>query len=359
MLDHPQEDIRKVSIEALVQFVVSLNDECGEQPQSVHSVVGQLLPKLAEIVKSDEECTVVMTALEGYSTLLKNLKSNCVPNEELKTTIFGTILDVLHSKVACQFNEPLAGTGTDDEQEESEYDEALVDLAGDVLPKLGGALHPEEFAMYFGRVVTLLAAKIEKSRGNEDLESQRSSAYGTLSECFKPLRTYAGTWFDALLPLFIAGVQDECSQVRQNAVFGLGELVLYSEDKAFAQYPSILMTLSEAVAREEHPGTLDNICGALARMIRSNYTLIPLEQVLPVFIEKLPLREDFEENISVFECFQTLLTQGAEALLPLLDRVIMVGLHLLYKSEYKDPRKWRFCLFVRFGLELNFLRSFH
>lgn len=339
LLDHPQEDIRKVAIDALAYFVISLN-KFGDAP-AVHGVVAQLVPKFAEIVKSEEECQVAMAVLESYSLLLKELKGNCLPNEDLKTTIFGNILDVMHSKVACQFNEPLAGAGADDEQEESEYDEALVDLAGDVLPKFGSALNPQEFALYFGRVVNLLTKKIEKARGNDELDSQRSSAFGTLSECFKPLQAYSATWFDALLPLFIEGVQDECSQVRQNAVFGLGELVLYSEDKAFPQFPVILQTLSGAVSREDHAGTLDNICGALARLIRSNYTLIPLEQVLPVFVEKLPLRDDFEENISVFQGFHTLFTQGSEALLPVLERVMMVGLHVLYKNEYKDPRKLR------------------
>lgn len=31
----------------------------------------------------------------------------------------------------------------------------------------------------------------------------------------------------------IEGLSDEFSQARQNSVFGLGELVLYSEEKSF------------------------------------------------------------------------------------------------------------------------------
>lgn len=337
LLDHPQEDIRKVAIDALTQLVVSLH--ATGDAASVHGAVTVLIPKLAEIVKTDEECPVVMTVLESYAVLLKELKQLAVSNEDLKTTIFGGVMEVLQSKVACQFNEPLAGAGADDEQEESEYDEALIELAGDVLPKLGEALQPEEFALYFGRVMPLLAAKIEKARRNEELESQRSFAYGTLSECFRPLQSYTATWFTALLPLFVEGVQDDCSQVRQNAVFGLGELVLFSGEKAYDQFPVILQTLSAAVAQEQHAGVLDNICGALARLIMTNYSLIPLDQVLPVFVEHLPLREDYDENGSVFKCFQILFTQGSEALLPVLDRVIMVGLHVLYRKDYKDERE--------------------
>lgn len=132
------------------------------------------------------------------------------------------------------------------------------------------------------------------------------------------------------------GLQDKNEQVRQNTVFGLGELVLYSEEKSYDKFPQILQSLSSAVAHEENPGTLDNICGALARLIMTNYQLVPLDMVLPVFVQKLPLREDFDENHAIFKCFQILLTQGCETLLPILDRVIIIGLHVLYKNEYKD-----------------------
>lgn len=41
----------------------------------------------------------------------------------------------------------------------------------------------------------------------------------------------------------------------------------------------MLQALSEAVAKEAHAGTLDNICGALAKLILVNSSLVPLEQV--------------------------------------------------------------------------------
>lgn len=117
-------------------------------------------------------------------------------------------------------------------------------------------------------------------------------------------------------------------------MYGLGELVLHAGEASYNKFPIILQALSAAVSQEQHPGTLDNICGALARLIMTNFKLIPLEQVLPVFIQKLPLREDFDENLSIFKCFTTLWMQQSESLLMILDGVIMVGLHVLHKNEY-------------------------
>lgn len=205
--------------------------------------------------------------------------------------------------------------------------------------------------MYFGRALPLLLEKYEKSRNNENLNSERSLVYGTLSECFSPLKQFTANWFNNLLPLYLAGIQDEYEEARQNAIFGIGELVLYSGDKAYGHYPQILQALSQIVAVEKEESVLDNICGALARMITSNSALVPLDHVLPVFVEKIPLRKDFHENNAVFKAFHVLLAQNSEALLKTLDRVIMVGLHVIGKNEYKDDgtyQKIRFSIFILF-----------
>lgn len=330
-INNSSDDIRKVSVDALTQFVISLN-KSGDA-ESTQRAVQLYVSKLIEIVHKDEETSVVMTALESLSQLLIELKQNCIFTDELKGGIFSCIQDVFNTKVACQFDDPFVG---DEEEDESEYDEAIMELAGEVLPKFGQALCPEEFALYFGRVVQTLVKKIEKTQNREELESQRAFAFGTLSECFKPLQKFTSNYFDTFLPHYIQGVQDNSKEVRHNAVFGLGELVLYSEEKSYGAYPQILQCLSHAVSQQQAPGTLDNICGALARLIITNFQLVPLEQVLPVFVQQLPLREDFDENNAIFKCFLMLLTQNIEALNAVIDKVMTVGFHVLMQKQFKE-----------------------
>lgn len=124
-------------------------------------------------------------------------------------------------------------------------------------------------------------------------------------------------------------------------------------------YAQILGSLSNVVAKEQHPGTLDNICGALARLISTNSGLVPMKEVnrsakcpanslltlffclkvLPVFVQYLPLREDFEENLAVFRCFDVIYRQGNEHLIPLLGRVLVIGLQVLYKKQHNNDGK--------------------
>lgn len=156
MIDHPQEDIRKVSIDALTTFIVALFKQ--NDVQGVGNAITILIPKLGQIVRDDEEVSVVLAALESFSDLLKELKHVALPDDKLTDTIFTCINDVLLGKVACQFDEPAGGN--DDEAEESEYDEAIVEGAGNLLPLFGHAMQPEKFAMYFGRAYPIILSKL-------------------------------------------------------------------------------------------------------------------------------------------------------------------------------------------------------
>ena len=54
-----------------------------------------------------------------------------------------------------------------------------------------------------------------------------------LSECFQPLKEFTGSYFESLLPIYLAGLTDRNDEVRNNAVYGLGEIVLYGEQASF------------------------------------------------------------------------------------------------------------------------------
>lgn len=330
LINYPNEDIRKASIDALRQFVISLH-QLGNI-EGVNQTILILIPKLSEIIRTDEERTVVMAALDGYSDIMEKVGASAIQADGQKDAIFGCIVDVLNGKVACQFDEPV-----DEEQEESEYDEAIIESAGDILPKFGRALPPAEFAVYFGRVWPYFIQKIEKTKfKDETTDSQRAFAIGVLSECFRGLKEFTANWFETLLPIFSSCVQDRNNEVRNNAVYGIGEMVLHGNECSFKHYPQILAALSAVVSKEQHPGTLDNICGALARLIITNSNLVPLKEVLPVFVQYLPLREDFEENLAVFRCLDVIYRQGNDNLIPLLGRVLVVALQVLYKKQHNN-----------------------
>uniref|UniRef100_A0A1A9UWZ1 Importin N-terminal domain-containing protein n=1 Tax=Glossina austeni TaxID=7395 RepID=A0A1A9UWZ1_GLOAU len=331
MIDHPQEEIRRASITALTSFVLVRFREKDVQDGS--DALKILIRKLGQIVREDEEASVVFVALESFSDLLRELKQNVLSAEGIPGIMFACINDVLRNKVTCQFS-----TGSDDEEtKESEYEESIVKSAGNLLPLLGFAMSPEHFTTYFELIYPIIIAKCGKGKKKKKLESlERAWTYGILAECFAALQKYTRTYFDTFCPLMIEGLADEFHEARQHAAYGLGELVLYAGDKSFEVYPQILTALSQALSKESEPAALDNICGTIARLIIINYDLVPLSSVLPTFLRYLPLRKNFEENTLVFKCFKHLYKRARDDLVDALEQMLAIAIHVLYNKQFTD-----------------------
>jgi importin-4 len=119
------------------------------------------VPKLSQIIHTDEERIVVIAALEGISQILEQFGPATFEDEGHKDAIFSCIFDVLHGKVTCQYDEPEG-----EDEDESEYDVAILESAGEILPKFGKAMSSQEFYDYFGRVSQFFATKIVSMKLN-------------------------------------------------------------------------------------------------------------------------------------------------------------------------------------------------
>lgn len=333
VIEHPQETIRKASIEAICAFVIALH-KLGDA-EGVKRACSIVMPKFAHIMRTDEEQSVVIHLLEYVGEVFEVVKGPSVPTQEIAELIFTGIKDLLNNKMACQFNEPNSGVGDDEDPDESESDELLMENAGNLLPQFGKALTPEIYSMYFGRLYQFYVNKLNKAKRN-DVPEHRTFAYGALADSFSSLGSCVVTYFDTLCPIFIGGVNDPEHKARQNCYFGLGELVLHAEEKSFESFHVILQALSGAIAGETNPGALDNICGAVARLIVTNYNMVPLPQVLPVLLSHLPLREDTEENDMVHKAFRMLYTQARPVVVDYIEQILAITIDVLYKKQMPD-----------------------
>lgn len=133
----------------------------------------------------------------------------------------------------------------------------------------------------------------------------------------------------------------------------------------FRHYNEILTDLSNVLSRESFNNAIDNICGAIARLVITNTDLVPMDivsvdfltfdnfnyrkrirskliiflfQVFPGFLQRLPLREDFEEHSAVLKCFGHLYQLGHPVLLKHLGDVIKICCSILHDSQGKQGR---------------------
>ncbi|KAL6429712.1 hypothetical protein ACFW04_007549 [Cataglyphis niger] len=329
LINYPQEDIRKASIEALLQFCLNFSKiNTDEGRKASLKALSMFIPKLSELIRLDEETSVAICGLEAYTKLLKEIKSDVVFGIGHKEAIINCVIDVLTGKAACQDEEEVEGADI-----EAEQDELLVECAGTTLSSLGRVISPEDFAFYFQTVLPLLLKRLKM----DNSEAQRSFAVGTIAECFPGLKHMTAMFIQQLLSTLLqTGNQDPCGEVRSNSFFGIGELVFYGKETVYSHYPQILATLSCAIAKETDAAARDNVVGAIARLIITNYSNLPLEQVFPVFVQQLPLKADFQEHKAVFTSILTLYQAGLAILQSHIRTLLKVAVVILHEEKAMD-----------------------
>jgi len=330
LLEHPGPELRKASISALGQFCIAANTLANlpqlkaggdnTQQQAVKTMLELVLPSAVKLVKEDLDRHVAMMALETMCEMLKSIGApvlDVTPVDILMSLVKG----VLQLKIACQDQEESDG----DVGEESEYDAMLIEHAGDLIPTTAKLVGGQAFAPYMAGLLPDLIKKTKSSAATPD----KSFAVGTLAECVEAMGVSAATFVPILYPVFNGLVNDEDEEVRSNSCYAVGTLALAATEAMAPHFPAILKTYFNRISVEKDLRVLDNICGGFCRLIKANSQAVPMEQVLPLIVRVLPLKEDLEENLTVYSCILDLYNNNpqvvqpySEALLPVLAEVL-------------------------------------
>lgn len=130
-------------------------------------------------------------------------------------------------------------------------------------------------------------------------------------------------------------MQDPEPEVKSNAAFSIGVLVENS-DVAWTKedFEAILFRLRPSFTVPEGASKTvlnarDNAAGAVSRLILTNSQIVPLETVLPVLFDALPLDSDPLENRPLFRAIFLLFSQNPNYILHYLDKLIPAFVRVL------------------------------
>jgi hypothetical protein len=126
----------------------------------------------------------------------------------------------------------------------------------------------------------------------------------------EPLKGALEPFVPTLLTTFLGLIKDDDEDVRNNAVFGLGELALHGGGGLHEHFQHITSQLASLLQQEDHPRVKDQIVGAMCRLMLAGREICPPREVLPMVIRHLPLREDCEEYLAVFQAIMHLNLNG-------------------------------------------------
>lgn len=93
-----------------------------------------------------------MCALDAYNELLKSIGAEVFVGEGHREAIMNCVIDILNNKTACQDQDQEVET----EDPDSEQDEILLECAGDIIPNFGKAMKPDDFALYFPNILSMM-----------------------------------------------------------------------------------------------------------------------------------------------------------------------------------------------------------
>jgi len=139
-------------------------------------------------------------------------------------------------------------------------------------------------------------------------------AIGVIAESLEQLGpAHAARHCDSLMPVVLRALthplhesaggeeppDDEVEQLVQNSAYCAGVLAAPGGDAALRHMQPLLTALQPLLHRsgDAVPHRLvDNALGATARAVRGSAAHLPLDQIVPVAVAALPIREDYREN---------------------------------------------------------------
>ncbi|KAL5244737.1 hypothetical protein ACI65C_012147 [Semiaphis heraclei] len=329
LLQEDDEDTIDSVLELYGQICIyfsKLPDNCGQL--SLEKALENYLKYGEKKIEEDGFPALDSIYLDVLADMLKEIKTKMINYAE---PIMVLAKSLLRLKVG-DVNNP----GELDELD-SENDTLPIEYAGNIVSNLSYVLPPQVFTEYFISLVPLL--KKLMSKDSSDL--LRAAGLAITGESAKGLGENASGLCEVMFSLVIPLVEDEDDTVRNNAVFALGEIAFYGKESVYKYYPTILNIFSQVVTKEQRSKVLDNVYGALARMIITNIEGIPLDHVVPVMINYLPLHEDFVENLTVFKCLVYLYEVGNQYMVSMLEPVVKASLATLNdkRKYYEDDVK--------------------
>lgn len=214
------------------------------------------------------------------------------------------LMTILKREHPCQAEDLSFGDESEESEDFAELDGLVISAAADMVACLAVVLGAQ-FTPYFESFFPIIFGFCGKNTSTE-----RSMAIGVLAECCDGLESGASKFTTDLMNLFVQALSDEDCEVKSNAAFGIGMLVTNSDQDTSMYFGTILNLLSPLFVTASKTNLIDNVCGCISRLILKAPDALPLNEVLPVILKTLPLKNDFAENRPVFKMIIILLAQN-------------------------------------------------
>ncbi|KAB5538541.1 hypothetical protein DKX38_016074 [Salix brachista] len=309
------EDVRLQAIIALKSFLTAahaLFQSQNDQQAKAREMLDTVMDIYIKTMTGDDDKEVVAQACTSVADIIKDYGYTAI--EPYMSRLVDATLVLLKEESACQQLED----DSDIDDDDTEHDEVLMDAVSDLLPAFAKSMG-SHFAPIFANLFEPLMKFGKASRPLQD----RTMVVACLAEVAQEMGAPIAGYVDRVMPLAIKELASSEATNRRNAAFCVGELCKNGRESTLKYYGDILRGLFPLFGEPEPDDAVrDNAAGAVARMIMAHPQSVPLNQVLPVFLRVLPLKEDHEESMAVYSCVSTLVLSSNQQILALVPELV-------------------------------------
>ncbi|KAG2492093.1 hypothetical protein HYH03_009587 [Edaphochlamys debaryana] len=328
------EEVRVQACEAAARLVIAVHAACPPPPGAAGAA--SLTPQTRHVLDAtakelvraleDPDPAVMTASIQALGSLVKQLGAGALGAETLHALALAAAA-VFKGDAPCQATfDDEDDDGADEEDEEggaAAAEEELLAAAAECLPSLAAAAGPDAYAPAFASLH--LPAMLGRLKGGTPADL-RGVVVGGVAEVAEVLKAHMAPHLPALLPPLLKELRSSEPTNRQNAAFAVGVLGEGCGAAALgANLPKVLQALFPLFAATETAGVRDNALGCVGRLLTAEGGAagLPLEQVLPVFLGALPLKEDLKEAPPVYGALCALVTgDQAQRIAPLVPQVV-------------------------------------
>jgi len=325
------EDVRLqavISLKHILTAVRAIPPAHADVLEKQKGVLDTVLNIYIKTMTEDDDKEVVAQACMSVADIVKDCGFAAI--EPYMLRLAEVTLVLLRQESSCQ---QVESDGEDDG--DIDHDEVLMDAVSDLLPAFAKVM-----GSYFDPIFAKLFDPLMKFAKSPHPPQDKTMVVATLAEVAQEMGAPISAYVDKIMPLVLKELASSDATNRRNAAFCAGEICKNGGAAALKYYGDILRSLHNLFSNSESDDAVrDNAAGAIARMIMVQPQSIPLNQVLPVFIKALPLKEDHEESMTVYGCVCGLLLSSHPQILPLVPDVIHVFAQVVVSPDESDEVK--------------------
>jgi hypothetical protein len=322
------EDVRATAAQCMPALMNSASEHLksagaasGADVMYVRNLFLHILPTYIEAIEQELDTYVLTKMLESFVKCLDIIGTGFLDTEQLKkcSACLEAVLNDYIEFITSQ-NEQKEDGDVDEEEEErmneeiSNYEDAIGSVA-DIIGRLV-KYHGVHFLPHISPIAKIVMDFIKP----DARIAERHIALCIVDDIVQYGGKEATAIVPQVMPFYLNYLKESDPAIRQAAAYGLG-IFAQAGQEVFAPYvPDSLARLSEACSlpnarSEDYATATENAISSVGRICVAYGNMVSLEQILPVWLHWLPVTQDEEEALMVYNNLCNFIDQAAVKIL--------------------------------------------